>query len=99
MKILEKIIRISPPLAYFFSFTLVAHAQTGQTYQMLERDIPGIGVDGVYTATRENFGQFINSAFTVGITVAILLAVIMLVIGGIEYMGSESGYDSFKFLA
>lgn len=45
------------------------------------------------SGTSEGFNKYVNSVFNVGIIVAIMLAVIMLVIGGIEYMGSEGPFS------
>lgn len=53
----------------------------GQTYQPI---IQGVGVSGA------NIGSTLTQLFTWGVTLAIILAIIMLVIGGIQYMGSES---------
>ncbi len=46
------------------------------------------GVPGVETGT--SFSDFLNSSFNFGLALAALLAVIMITIGGFEYMGSES---------
>jgi hypothetical protein len=53
----------------------------GQTYQPI---IEGVGVAGA------DVGSTLLQLFRWGVTLAIILAIIMLVIGGIQYMGSES---------
>lgn len=53
----------------------------GQTYQPI---VEGVGVAGA------DVGSTLVQLFTWGVTLAIILAIIMLVIGGIQYMGSES---------
>lgn len=60
-----------------------------QPYQTLVSDLPGIGK----TVSAGDFSGYLNAAFKIGIIVAILLAVVMLVIAGIEYMGSDSFFS------
>lgn len=63
----------------------------GVEYQMLEKTLPGFeDKGGLYTATSQNFSDFLNKAFKIGIIVAIVLSILMIVVGGIEYMGSDS---------
>ncbi|OGG44327.1 hypothetical protein A2841_04100 [Candidatus Kaiserbacteria bacterium RIFCSPHIGHO2_01_FULL_48_10] len=63
---------------------LYAQAQTG--YTPLER-LPGVDYES------NNIGGFLQQLFTIGIGVAAFLAVIMIGIGGFEYMGGESITD------
>ncbi|GEM_PF-2173730 len=88
---LATIIMIAFVSFVFLNYGAVANAAT-QTYQMLEGLPLGEGgaTVNIYTATPDNFSNFLNSAFRIGIMVAIVLAIIVLVIGGIEYMGGDS---------
>ncbi len=78
----------------------VASAEVSQQYQVLE-PLPGMGdancrvVSGVKTCTvaTGDFSGYLNTVFNIGIIVAIMLSVIMLVIGGVEYMGSDSVFN------
>ena len=91
---LATIIMIAFGSFVFLNQSVVASAAT-QTYQMLE-GIP-LGPNGetvnTYTATPDNFSNFLNGAFRVGIMVAIVLAIIVIVLGGIEYMGGDSVFN------
>lgn len=66
-------------------------AQTG-TYTLLAPLPLSGGATSDTTVTlggEEQFRDYLNNAFKIGITIAILLAVIMIVIGGIQWMGES----------
>lgn len=67
-----------------------AASSGSRSYQVLEK-LPGFS--DTYT-TASDFSSFLNSAFKVGIIVAVVLSVIMVVIGGIEYMGGDSAFNT-----
>lgn len=71
-----------------FSILFLAFADIamGQTYQMLEK-IPGFNNDST-TYVAGNLSELLNAIFKWGIGLAIALSFIMIVWGGIEYMGS-----------
>lgn len=87
-------------LAYVLTTPLVTYAQTapvnptgglptgGGAYQ----PISGMQFRG------SGFGGMLSQLFVWGVTMTIILAVIMLVVGGVQYMGSESlfGKDEGK---
>ncbi|OGG63664.1 hypothetical protein A3D66_03110 [Candidatus Kaiserbacteria bacterium RIFCSPHIGHO2_02_FULL_50_9] len=63
--------------------TTALYAQAQTEYVPLER-LPGV------TYTNDNVGGFVQSLFQISIGVAAFLAVIMIGIGGFQYMGGES---------
>jgi len=73
-------------LGFFFLPHISIHAQV-PPYQTLE-NLPGIGERVGFDA--DSFSKFLNNAFKIGLTVAIVLSIVMFVIGGIQYMGSDS---------
>ncbi len=74
---------IALPLFSFFSATAVALAAATDEFVPLA-PIPGVIQEGL------GFQQFLSGAFTLGVIVAAFLAVIMIVVGGLEYMMSEA---------
>jgi len=80
-KPLINIIKIVPAILACFSFSKIAFAQG---YVPLE-PLPGIA-----SGTPATLGAYLDSLFKIGIGVSIVLAVIMLVVAGIEYIGGAS---------
>lgn len=50
--------------------------------------VPLTGIPGV--TNQKDFGDFLNGAFKVGLAIAATLAVVMITIGGLEYMTTDS---------
>lgn len=79
---------VDPPPTQTGSYTLLAPLPIGEG---------GSNTNTVALGGEVAFQNYLNSAFKIGITIAILLAVIMIVIGGIEWMGeSVFGKESGK---
>jgi len=76
-------------LLTFFTLPLFVFAQTQMDYTLLEPSVYG----GNYNTTGgKPFADYLNLVFKIGIGVAAGLAVIQIVIGGIQYMASESPF-------
>jgi hypothetical protein len=70
-----------------FSVTAISVFAASDTYVPLERTaFPGITTAG----TSGNLGTFLSQVFNWGIAVAVALALIMIIWGGIEYMTTDS---------
>ncbi|NQV93051.1 hypothetical protein HQ403_00955 [Candidatus Kaiserbacteria bacterium] len=50
--------------------------------------VPLTGIPGV--TDQKDFGDFLNGAFKIGLAIAATLAVVMITIGGLEYMTTDS---------
>ncbi|MCW9054935.1 MAG: pilin [Candidatus Pacebacteria bacterium] len=59
-------------------------------YAQQETFIPLTPLPGVTSSM--SFGDFLNTVFRIGLAIAATLAVVMITIGGIEYMTSEAVY-------
>ncbi len=59
-------------------------------YVPLSPSLPGVDATGYTYGTEHGMSGFINSLFGISVGVAAVLAVIMLAIGGFQYMTSES---------
>jgi len=81
----EKIIRF----ATFFSPFLLPKVLYAAGYVPLEA-LPGINAAG------SSLTEYVNALFKIGIGVAIVLAVIMLVVAGVEYIGGASSESTKK---
>ncbi len=69
-----------------------AHAQEGITYEFMQPlGLPGFGGEsGEIDISDDSLATYINTLIQVVIGFAILLAVIMVIAGGVEYMGARS---------
>lgn len=75
--------------AYFMVPVFEAHAQEQNEEDFLPlTSIPG--VTSVESGDVPEFGEFVNGLFRIVIVVAAILAVIMIVIGGFQYMTTEA---------
>lgn len=83
-KFLNKKIKIPILFLSYFIFTKSVFAELPDGYVPLEA-LPGITTD-----TTVSFEAYVNAMFQVGIGVAIVLAVIVIVIAGVEYIGGAS---------
>lgn len=74
------------------STQVVAFAQDDTTYEFIQPlDFPGFGQDdGVVNITEQRLASFFNMLFQIIIGLIILLAIILVIGGGIIYMGSGS---------
>jgi|GEM_PF-2441249 len=64
---------------------------TGRTYDPLV-DLKSSNIPGADGLGKADFNEFIAGAFKFGVSIAIILAVIMVIWGGVEYMTSESPF-------
>lgn len=72
-------------LLLFSLFSATAAALAAATDEFVPlAPIPGVIEEGI------GFQQFLSGAFTLGVIIAAFLAVIMIVVGGLEYMMSEA---------
>ena len=78
----KKIILLTVSILFLFS-PFVIFAQDGAFVPLTNGGVPGISAGS-------SFSDFLNAAFKIGLAVAATLAVVMIVIGGFEYMGRES---------
>jgi len=91
---MKQLSKIAP---YLFSAIIlavsvhVASAQTPQSYQLLA-PLPYVGPT-VPTSGSGAFAGYVNAVYKIAILVSGVLAVVMITLGGIEYMGSESGFS------
>jgi len=80
-------------MVLFFSFTNVSYGGNGEEkvtqYQLLE-PLPGGFGEITNTVVKGGLGEYLKTIFTAGIAIAGILAVLMLVIAGIEYMAPSS---------
>jgi uncharacterized membrane protein len=70
----------------------IAYAQSETTYEFMQPlGLPGFGGDdGQITISQSSFAEYVNTLIQVAIGFAILLSVIMVIAGGVEYMGARS---------
>ncbi len=85
---MKVILHLLVALSIFSSIIPVAFAveTTGSGIILLEPSVVNAGAN-----SRVQFGQYMSTLFTTFITVAAVLAVLMIVIGGIQYITSFSG--------
>lgn len=88
-------------LAYIFASPLISYASTAAVNPTASLPTGGGGayqpISGMQFSG-SGFGGMLSQLFVWGVTMTIILAVIMLVVGGVQYMGSESlfGKDEGK---
>ena len=63
-------------------------------YVPLSPSLPGVESTGYTYGTEHGMSNFINNLFGISVGVAAVLAVIMLAIGGFQYMTSESVFKT-----
>ncbi len=73
-------------LTFITPLTLLANNK----YVPLSPSLPGVDSTGYTYGTEHGMSNFINNLFGISVGVAAVLAVIMLAIGGFQYMTSES---------
>ena len=74
---------------FFVTFPVFSYAAGDSSYVPLA-PLPGVGSGGA-----SSFGGYLGSLFNIGIGIAVVLAVIMLTVAGIEYMGGGAN-ESLK---
>jgi hypothetical protein len=72
-------------LMIYIIFPAIAFAEENLVF-LTEGGVPGI-------SSNSNFNDFLNASFKIGLAVAATLAVVMITVGGFEYMGSESVFS------
>lgn len=88
MKKQNKIITI---IAATLFILLVAHVALAADYVTLEKDLwSQLDMGDGATINTTNLGDFLSKVFNFGIAVAVALSVIVITIGGIQYMTTDS---------
>jgi hypothetical protein len=79
-------------IVIFSPLSFLNAQNTGETYKPLIELSPSSGLVGVEGLNSPDLNKFIAGAFQFGVSIAIILAVIMVIWGGVEYMTSESPF-------
>lgn len=93
MTMIDKKRNIMPAvlLLIFLIMLLSAPLLTFATSHLIEAYVPLVGIPGV-TDTGD-FKGFLEGAFKIGLAIAATLAVVMITIGGFQYMTTDSVYN------
>lgn len=78
-------------LLIFLIMLLSAPLLTFATSHLIEAYVPLVGIPGVTDA--RDFKGFLEGAFKIGLAIAATLAVVMITIGGFQYMTTDSVYN------
>ena len=81
--------KITTFISSIFVLLFASSALAAATYTPLE-SIPGTGISSTSPMTFTNLGAFFGQIFNYGIAVAAVLALIMIIAGGIQYMTTDS---------
>lgn len=84
----------SPYTLSVFAVALIAHGVDAQATQSTYTSLaPLPGTENVVTSGSGSFAQYINALYNAALIVAGILAVVMITLGGIEYMASDTPFS------
>ena len=81
--------KIAVFVSSFFALFSASSVLAAVSYTPLE-SIPGTGISPTSPMTFSNLGGFFGQVFNYGIAVAAVLALVMIITGGIQYMTTDS---------